>query len=326
MAIIPFQQDLLDRVELALEEVRNGGNSVGIALVGPSGSGKTHAFDLIAERYPASGGGRKRRIPLTRSNIGSVRGQVGMARLILQMHGVSADLIKRIPDPETAANDSIAIVNNEIFLLEEMGDGLTRGERKFRAGVASGLKWLWNASPADSKDWTRRRGTTDVRGRVIVVSGTSELEVELHRNPELDNRFEIVSATYVDLLKSPELFRDVALDIGRRCGLPANMLSERNGRFFVALFLATAADLRKVEKVSMRATLLHRRHPTRTLPELLNEAFRQTQSDALIAQGIFDLSVDELEARLKTFQLPQPEQPNKEKRTGRSTGKRSGKS
>jgi hypothetical protein len=188
-----------------------------------------------------------------------------------------------------------------------------------KAGAASALKWIWNAAPDESDNWTRMSGALARRGRIIVVSGTEAMEEELHRDPELENRFETVSTSYLDLRKTgdAESFRDVAIDIGRRCGLPDSSMGGRDGRLFVALYLATAADLRKVEKLLNRADKLRKRNPQMPMHQLLDLAFQQTQSSATVAQGLFSMPTKELSARYDAFRRA-PRTPSKGKQVRKS--------
>jgi hypothetical protein len=118
MPLLSFQQKFVDQVDLALDEIRAGGNSVGIALVGPSGSGKTHGIDVIAARFLATGEGRDRTIPLIRTTAASLNGSPAMARSILKLHGVRPEIVKKTIDVEAAANHSIEMRSTDIFVFE----------------------------------------------------------------------------------------------------------------------------------------------------------------------------------------------------------------
>jgi hypothetical protein len=319
MPLLHFQRQLVEQVDLALEEIKSGGNSVGIALIGPSGSGKTHGIDAVAERMPPYGEGPCRVIPLVRGTASALNGPPALARMILTLHEVSPEIAAKARNLERAAAASMDLRGTNVIALEEMGDALTKGDSKLKAGAAAALKWLWNANPEQSTNWTRVDGQLSRLARVVLISGTEVLEHELHRDPELFNRFGIIIRTsHLDLTRpgDSEPFREIALDMARRCGLP-DTIGERDGRRMVALFLATGADLRKLEKLLTRTATLRKRAPSKTIDVLLDEAYLQVQSPSPVAQGLFTMQLEELKQRFAS--LTKAKKPQKTPRKVRKT-------
>jgi TniB protein len=279
--LLPFQQDLIDQVGTALDEIQAGGNSQGILLIGASGSGKTHGLDQVASRYPPTVDDYQMIMPCCRLSVPAKADAKAVCA------GVRRQLGKPMTQATRADLDSLELdmfaalraQRNRILIFEEFHNALLSGSPQLRGQTARLLKNVWNIPPQGSPlGWAVPQAERGDHRLVIIVSGTEELRKVFEQDAELASRFGcIIEAKQVGFypLESLIEFRSVLRSLAERFGL-ADCVDANDDPIALGCLFACGPHLRKLEKLLERlATLKRRDKAQHTLLELLAMAFAQ---------------------------------------------------
>lgn len=281
--VLPFQQRLLDQVEMALEEIKAGGNSQGILLIGASGTGKSHGLDLVANRYAFEQmDGYQRITPCCRVSAST------KADAYTTVAGVLTQLGKPMPNAKGNSNlmtlelsMQAALVAHrvQILIFEEFHNALLSGTPQLRGQTARLLKNQWNQSPLETAiGWAVPDIQRGDHRLVNVISGTDELREVFDKDKELGSRFGCVVEASSLNFSPPDSFKDfryVFRSMAERFGLSDRLDADDDA--IVARFLAACeAHLRVLEKLMQRTATLSRRQGVLVITlELLATAFDQ---------------------------------------------------
>lgn len=298
----PFQQQLLDQVEMAHQEVLAGGSSKGIVLIGDSGRGKTHAFDQVARRYPPHVEGDQRVTPCIRHSMTEKGDAASTSRGLLMQ--LNRPMPAKMPqDHETTLDGAVREQKTRIMLLEEVQHSLLEGTAVMRKQMLKYVKNRWNAVPeTTAQNWVgapREKGRHSV---VIVLSATDAIRKTLAVDRELRNRYGTVIDARRLALYPPELFlqfRLVARAMVHRHELQSQ-ISLNDGQAAVRLYLASDGDLRVLDGVLERAaTLLRLGRHGGAIQRNLEEAFKQKTAQNPGQRNPFSMSDQELGAAVE---------------------------
>lgn len=261
--LLPFQQRLLEQIDLALEEVNAGGNSQGILLIGASGTGKSHGLDMAANLYERpQRDGYQRITPLIRVSASTKADAYTTAAGVLRQLGKpmpptrgSASLLTL----ELSMQEALLAHRVRILMLEEFHNALL-GSKQLRGQTARLLKNLWNQSPQEvANDWAVPNTLRGDQRLVIVISGTNELREVFETDKELGSRFScMVEAKSLAFfpVESLQDFRHVFRSMAKRFALSL----DANDDVIVPRFLAACeGHLRLLEKLMQRTATLSRR-------------------------------------------------------------------
>ena len=308
--ILPFQQRLLDQVDMALEEIQGGGNSQGIRFIGPSGTGKSHGLDLTVDRHGRSGmDGYQRIDTCCRVTAMAKADAVSTAKGILTQLGKPMPAARgnaNLPILEASMQAALMAHKVKILILEEFHNAMLAGSPQLRGQTSRILKNLWNQSPLQAAGrWAipdPQRG--DYR-LLIILSGTDELTEVFEQDPELASRFSCVVETSQLGFSTPESiknFRYVYLSLAERFGLAERLNANDDG--VVARFLVGCeAHLRKLETLLQRVATLARRQEVPAIgSELLAAAFDQVGSTSLSVGNPFLATDEQLAAHIVRLQ------------------------
>lgn len=278
--LLPFQQHLLDQVDMALEEIQGGGTSQGILLIGASGTGKSHALDLIVNRHGAVRmEGYQRTTTCCRVNTTAKADANTTAAGILAQLGKpmsssrgKADLMTL----ELSVQDALVAHKVHILIVEEFHNAMLSGSPHLRGQTSRLLKNLWNQSPVGAADsWAipdRQRG--DYR-LLIIISGTNELKEVFAKDKELASRFSyMIESTPLNFQpdESYEAFQYVFHSLAERFGV-SDMLDANDEVIVPRCLVACQSHLRVLEKLIQRTATLSRRRDCGTPLDLLTKAY-----------------------------------------------------
>ncbi|ODS68317.1 MAG: hypothetical protein ABS38_06895 [Acidovorax sp. SCN 68-22] len=304
---LPFQQRLLDEVDMALEEIRAGGNSHGILLMGASGTGKSHALDLVVGRFGAeSQEGYQRIKTCCRVSSAAKADAPSIAAGVLAQLGKPVSTSSgttKLSELELSMHAAMRAHKVLILILEEFHNALLSNSPLFRGQTARMLKNIWNQAPLESAGgWAipdTHRG--DYR-LLIIVSGTDELRKPFDTDKELGSRFSCVIETEQPRFFPPESLREFRLvlqSLAERYGL-ADHLDANNDDVASRLLIACGAHYRKLEKLLQRIATLSRRHPEQNLSlEMLATAYDQVGDNGHLIGNPFRWSSEEVTAYVK---------------------------
>lgn len=267
--VLPFQQELLDTVGMALEEVLEGSTSQGILLIGESGTGKTKCLDMLCAQvnglpHPAAGVSPHQQLTaVCRVESGYKADAASMLKELLSKLGKPFPAGARITLSQLEADAMAALSARKVRLLvlEEFHNTMLAGSRQLRGQAALLLKNIWNQAPkGNSSNWVRP-GSADAPRLVMVVSGTEELLPAFEKDPELSSRFNRAVAAPRIRLHPPsdfQLFREVARSMCRSYGLEVLLDIARDDALAVRLYFATDGHLRRLDSLLLRCRTLRK--------------------------------------------------------------------
>lgn len=283
--ILPFQQRLLDQIDMSLEEIEAGGNSQGILLIGGSGTGKSHALELVVSRYgTVRMEGYQRINACCRVAAATKADAATTATSVLAQLGKPNAAKTSLDALERSMMAALRAHKVQILMFEEFHNALLSGAPLLRGQTARLLKNTWNQNPLETPDgWAipdHRRG--DYR-LAIIVSGTDELREPFKKDKELASRFSCVIETDQLGFEPRESFRDFRLvfrSLAERFALASRL--DANDDDLVARFLvACEAHLRILESLLQRIATLSRRHPGQEMTmDLLASAHDQVAGES----------------------------------------------
>ncbi len=309
--LLPFQRELLDEVDLALEEVAAGATSKGILLIGESGAGKTKALDILNDHvqllpYAASDISPYQQLTaVCRLTSRSKAGAISIAKGILAKLGKPIQTGARIPLDELESDAIAALKARKVRLLvfEEFHNTLLAGSRQLRGQSARLLKNIWNMEPEHSSaNWVRPDASEGER-LVIVVSGTAELLPVFEKEAELSSRFfTLVTAPRIKLYPPEDFqqFRQVARSMCRDYGLDEALLDVAKDHAMAArLYFATDGHLRRLDSLLLRFRTLRNRGQNLSAIETLGRALSKGLSNPVgIERNPFLWTEEELKSRV----------------------------
>jgi len=297
--ILPFQQRLLDQIDMSLEEIEGGGNSQGILLIGASGTGKSHALELVVNRYGAVRmEGYQRINACCRVAAATKADAATTATSVLAQLGKPNAAKSSLDALERSMMAALRAHKVRLLIFEEFHNALLSGAPLLRGQTARLLKNTWNQNPLESADgWAipnQQRG--DYR-LAIIVSGTDELREPFKKDKELASRFGCVIETDQLAFKPAESFRDfrrVLRSLAERFNL-ASRLDANNDDLAARFLAACQAHLRILEKLLQRIATLSRRHPGQEITmDLLANAYDQVAEKAHPRGNPFRWTADEV--------------------------------
>ncbi len=301
---LPFQQRLLDEVDMALEEIWAGGNSHGILLMGASGTGKSHALDLVVGRFGAeSQEGYQRIKTCCRVSSAAKADATSIAAGVLAQLGKPVSTSSgstKLSELELSMHAAMRAHKVQILILEEFHNALLSNSPLFRGQTARMLKNIWNQAPLESAGgWAipdTHRG--DYR-LLIIVSGTDELRKPFDTDKELGSRFSCVIETEQPRFFPSESLREFRLvfqSLAERYGL-ADRLDANDDDVASRFLIACGAHYRKLEKLLQRIATLCRRHPEQNLSlEMPASAYDQVGDNGHLIGNPFRWTSEEVTA------------------------------
>lgn len=285
--LLAFQQNLIDQVDIALDEVEGGKNSHGILLVGPSGTGKTHGLDVVCERVEARpweksisqyqptsavcrySAGAKADASTTASGLLSQLGKPVRSGSRTSVHHMEADLL--------AALNARRV---RLLVFEEFNNAMLSGTPQLRGQTARLLKNLWNMSPGqNSRSWARPEpGRGDMR-LVILVSGTEDLLKVFEKDKELGSRFStVIQASTLDF-SPPDSFKAFRAILKHMAEFEAlgDCVDPNDDELAARMLLACNAHLRRLEKLLQRTSTLRLRkeYAQHSMKSIFAKSFEQ---------------------------------------------------
>lgn len=277
--LLPFQQQLLDQVDMALEEIRAGSTSQGILLIGASGTGKSHGLDLAVTRYGAERmEGCQRITTCCRVETeAQADAKTTAAGVLTQLGRPMANKKENLARLESSMRDALRVHRVQILIFEEFHNAMLSGSPQLRGQTSRLLKNVWNQSPAGSADsWAvpdRQRG--DYR-LLIIISGTAKLKEVFEQDEELASRFSfMIEASQPDFQPdaSYEEFQYVFRSLAERFGL-SDLLDPNDEVISPRCLVACQSHYRVLEKLFQRTATLYRRQGNQGQAlELLAKAF-----------------------------------------------------
>lgn len=301
---MPFQQRLLDEVEMALDEIRAGGNSHGILLMGASGTGKSHALDLVVGRYGAQRQeGYQRITTCCRVSSAAKADAPSTAAGVLAQLGKPVSTSSgstKLSELELSMHAAMRAHKVLILILEEFHNALLSNSPLFRGQTARMLKNIWNQAPLESADgWAIPDTLRGDYRLLIIVSGTDALRNPFDADKELGSRFSCVIETEQPRffpLESFKEFRLVFKSLAERYGL-ADSLDANDDDVVARFLIACGAHYRKLEKLLQRIATLSRRHPEQNLSlEILATAYDQVGDNSHLTGNPFRWTSEEVTA------------------------------
>jgi len=311
--LLRYQQDLLSRLSIALEEVSQGSNSQGILLLGGSGVGKTHILDVASSGFRSGKVGYQRHVPCCRVAADLKASAATICCSILERLGIPLSVsIKMKPNAlEAEVFDAIVACQVRLLILEELHNGILATSPQMRGQLSRFLKNLWNLSPTNSPHtWAhpdRERG--DYR-LVILASGTQELRAAFDKKgeEELRSRFSCRVEAMKLSFEPPESFREFrgVLDaMIRRAGL-GETISAADNEVASRALIACDGHLRILELLLQRSATLLRKAVEQPPPlDLLARAFDEVGGGDCPQSNAFRWSTAEVAAYIKRGRINQ---------------------
>jgi len=297
--LLPFQVELIEKVELALEEIKASGKSQGILLLGETGTGKTTASDEIARRYPSRIDGVQLVTSVVRIALSTGADVLGtMKKAMEQLRKPVTEPRIKIRELEPQLYKAIRAHMVLIFILEEFHNILLLGETRMRGAAGDFLKNLWNMHPDESSQAWVTHGATEGRYQLlIIVSGTPDLIKVFPPNSELGSRY----GTRVDAPKmrlfppeSLRLFRRIFALHCKRFGI-RHLVNVNDSDLVTRCFLVTDGHLRDLEHLVQRtASYVRRAGDGAAIFAAFARAARDVTTKTILGKNPFDLTPVEL--------------------------------
>lgn len=298
--LLPFQAELIERVELALEEINAGGNSQGILLIGDTGTGKTTGYDEIAKRYPPRVEGVQIITPCVRVALPTKADVPAIIkRSMVQLRKpIASSRVLKVDQLEHQFHNAARTQGVRIFMLEEFHNILLVGEPRMRGQGAEFLKNAWNMHPdTTSLDWALPGAGEGKYRLLIVVSGTPELIKVFPPNSELGSRFStVVPAPRLGLfpLESRRQFQTVFTRLCERFGIRQSV-NINDWDLVTRCYLLTDGHLRGLEKLVERAaSLIRKAVDGAAIVPVFARAAPQVSTKTIQGKNPFDLTALEL--------------------------------
>lgn len=266
--VLPHQARFLEEISLALEEIQDDSDSVGIVLAGDSGAGKTYSVDLAVAQFEAQ--------------VRLVRDQIDIKNNAVEHH--LANVLERLGRPPTPkdmdrglgklARRVLADMDVRLVFLEEAHNGLVKSEKKFRGQMGEHLKNFWNAPPDEEVNWAGAAPGKNAHKKVIVLTGTDELLDALDQDAQLRSRFNrVVHASCPALFPDDEgqRFRRIVRSIAERHSI-RDIVDVNDAAVISYVYAVTNRNLRELNSLLRRVKTLRRKTPEATVLDLLREA------------------------------------------------------
>lgn len=288
--ILPHQQQLISSVELALEEIKLGGNSHGMLYIGPTGIGKTHGVDRLAERYPVYQVGAQTIQPCLRINTQSVANASAIIAKLMSLMNRPINEKKSYAALEGELFKALAIRGVRLVVLEELHNALRSADAKFRGQINRFLKNIWNIPPEDSaQNWAVPDVARKDHRIIVVATGTEELLPVFHTDKELRSRFSSEIKCEAAAFFPPERFKQFRF-VFRELTLRFNVddiLRPDDNALVSRCLIATEGHLRQLESLIQRSASLRRRgRQTTSALELMTLAAQDLSYDSLQVKAL----------------------------------------